>query len=95
MCRELAVEICDIVVNKVATQPTEWSLTESRREWRRQESLRTDAICRQIADSLVREICASEAQGIVAEVEAQYAPPAPSSPRPSRRRSSRAWTAPR
>jgi len=73
MCRELAVEICDIVVNKVATQPTEWSLTESRREWRRQESLRVDAICRQVADSLVREICASESQGIVAEIEAQYA----------------------
>ena len=73
MCRELAVEICDIVVNKVATQPTKWSLTESRREWRRQESLRVDAICRQVADSLVREICASESQGIVAEIEAQYA----------------------
>ena len=58
---------------QVATQPTEYSLRESRREHTRQGALRKDAICRQIADSLVREICASEAQGIIAEIEAQYA----------------------
>lgn len=48
-------------------------MRESRREHTRQGALRKDAICRQIADSLVREICASEAQGIIAEIEAQYA----------------------
>ena len=72
MCRELAVEICDIVVNKVATQPTEWSLTEQARvaaSGVRAHGCHMQTDCRFAGEGDL----ASEAQGIVAEVEAQYA----------------------